>query len=332
MKASQGCSNFSTTLVLSYAIFKTQKCISFPILLNQIHDENNVYRSYSTPNPRGFVRLNSLEDDRMTSSSSMGQMPTTKSRSQIESDMPGAHFHAHQHTPQESKWFRNYHSDPLNHSRKVHQHRPMAKTSGLQMPYNLNTGQYECWQSQPHQTGSEQLFQVVRPLIRPELATMFVPTNAIVPQEVGHCISNLVGSMIQTMSSFCQSPLNPNARPFVPLNPNAAEFRPTGSGSCGSSSTTASETSSVVDSSEDHPSLPQPSLVSPETGPKMEEKLTPPQSQAPSPCVTPIVDEHEKEDILKSVCDRKGTPWVQQEQSLSAANLSEDSIETNRIQ
>ncbi|XP_059079540.1 uncharacterized protein LOC131877775 [Tigriopus californicus] len=295
-------------------------------------------RSYSSPNPRGFVRLHSLEDDpmMMTSSSSTGQMP---SPSQLDSGQPGAPFHAHQQTPQESKWLKKYPSDAPHRTavrpskavlNPISNSRPVAKTPmGHQMPFNLNTGQYQRWHGQP-QAGSEQLFQVGRPLIQPELANMFVPAHSWVAQDVGHCLNHLMGSMIETMTSIYPSPLNPNARPFVPLNPNAAEFRPTGSGSCGSGSATASETSSVVDSSEDHPSISQAGLLSPEMCPQ-KDKFTPTQSQAPSPCVTPVVDEQAKEDILKSVCNRKGTPWVP-EPALSAANLSEESIGTHHIQ
>eukprot|EP00095_Tigriopus_kingsejongensis_P010937 maker-scaffold1367_size45391-snap-gene-0.6 protein:Tk10937 transcript:maker-scaffold1367_size45391-snap-gene-0.6-mRNA-1 annotation:"haloacid dehalogenase" len=280
---------------------------------------------------KGFVRLNSLEDDDHLDRNHHHPSTMHLSKSEPASfriPVPGADFHSDRKTEAEEKWFGNYSSDS-GRSKMDRASETRPPRGHVQMPYNLNEGHFERWTVRPHlsESASSGMLHVAQPH---SISVGYVPSNCIVLetesepwqphlltsptqlQEFGAQVSHFVGSFFDSFTSMCHSSLNPNAQPFTPLNPNAAEFHPHSMGSCGS--TTASETSSVADSSEE--------ITLGPFSPGKLLSLNP--NQNDSKCVTPIADEATKEELLRAVGTRKQTPWVAREGEMSALPLSED--------
>ena len=107
-----------------------------------------------SPPGKGFMRLNSLGEESLghpahhnmkhSTTEPIIANPSPKSQERI-----GQSFH-HKFSPQESKWFSPHSSTPQSKMSSAHRnswHPHGSGVMGVQMPYNVNTGQYECWPS-----------------------------------------------------------------------------------------------------------------------------------------------------------------------------------------
>jgi len=194
---------------------------------------------------RSYHRINSLEGECHTHPKTTSKMMTANLDQKI------------QPTAKEEKWFNGHYNSnpPIHYPQQQHQqpHHPAfynpywPQQQQIQVPYNLNKGQFEIWPMEPaacqhpqqnfvdphvayitqgsmhYQSNNGTFTKCVNSLLDWGSAALATAATAI----TSSLLSGSPGSSTAEQQVCCSSTtLNPNAKEFVPLNPNAKEFTP----------------------------------------------------------------------------------------------------------